>query len=300
MKFTSACLVAWTLLLPVAAMAASPEDSYLAARDAYIRTFTARDKAGAFDDAAIEAHKRALLDLEGKLRAIVGPVELKGFPGPGTIKLTSLSTGDVDFGLVDGLVYASPDDKAKVLVTTPELLARWMHTNRSVWLTPGTVARGNDQAIKSEGFFAQAVGSDAAVFKYAKLPLVKPATASFAYAVLAAHSQDLGPQIPDEIMISVLQGDRAFVLSASVTAKIDPIPACDAVQQAVAAKADAAYAAYQASDLKNTKLFDRSTKLRDEGDEAYRGCFGEQAKRQGFFAEVVRQAQALVDVLPAR
>jgi hypothetical protein len=231
---------------------------------------------------------------------VIGPVEIRGFLGPGKIKLTNLVTGDVDFGLVDGLVYASPDEKARVLVTTRGLLDRWMRANRRWWQTPGSAARGIDQALRSEGFFAQAVGSEAAVFKYVDISVIKPATATFAFAMLAARSQDLGPPIPDEIMISVLQGDRAFVLSASVTAKIDPIPACDAVQQAYTAKVDAAYAAYEASEPKDLKLSDRGTKLREEGDTAYRRCFGEQARRQGFFADVTRQVQALVDTLPTR
>src|ERR1700730_14688559 len=98
MKFCQACLIVSALLIPAAVQAASPEDRYVAARDAYINVFTRRDKAGPFDDAAFEAHKRALLDLEGKRQGVIGPVEIKGFSGPGKIKLTNLVTGDVDFG----------------------------------------------------------------------------------------------------------------------------------------------------------------------------------------------------------
>jgi hypothetical protein len=54
------------------------------------------------------------------------------------------------------------------------------------------------------------------------------------------------------------------------------------------------------SEQKGDDLPDQRDRLEEEGDAAYRRCFAQQAKGQGFFATLSRQAQALVDRLPVR
>jgi hypothetical protein len=55
-----------------------------------------------------------------------------------------------------------------------------------------------------------------------------------------------------------------------------------------------------ASELKDEKLSEQSTRLEEEGDAAFHRCFAQRAKSQSYFAALTRQAQALVDRLPAR
>jgi len=62
------------LLVSMAAQAASPEESYLAARDTAIAKFSSPDAPD------LEQHEAALAELAGMLRPFVGPVSIKGLP----------------------------------------------------------------------------------------------------------------------------------------------------------------------------------------------------------------------------
>src|SRR5579871_880808 len=97
------------ILIPVACVAASLEDEYIAARDRYIAAFTATDTPGTDVDARNKQHHLAMGDLEKQLRAIIGLPDIKGFAGDGKINLDTLYQGDEGFGMLDGLAYSSTD-----------------------------------------------------------------------------------------------------------------------------------------------------------------------------------------------
>src|SRR5436305_6816909 len=71
MKTLVAIILSIVLALTAAASAASPEQAYLAARDAYIKALSHGEP-----DPDFEKHKRALADLETQLRKIIGPTTL--------------------------------------------------------------------------------------------------------------------------------------------------------------------------------------------------------------------------------
>src|SRR5262249_28388961 len=122
MRMLAAMLV---LLAAVAdAQAASPTQDYLAVRDAYLAQFTGSGPGG--DEPITAAHDRALGELATRLRGIIGPTPIKGFPAEGKVNLESLAEGDAGFGLLDGLVYAAPDGKTRIVVTTRELRDAWL------------------------------------------------------------------------------------------------------------------------------------------------------------------------------
>ena len=60
------------------------------------------------------------------------------------------------------------------------------------------------------------------------------------------------------------------------------------------------FEAYQKSNLKDKKAFDKSTVLREEGDNAFRKCFSTAAPKEPAFAAVVKQAQSLYERFPVR
>jgi hypothetical protein len=157
-----------------------------------------------------------------------------------------------------------------------------------------------EAALKSEAFYTQALNTDAAISKYAELPLPKPAQAKFAFAMLAARSQDIGPHTPDEIIVSVVKDGRMFVVTAPANAKVDPVPACERIWRDASRNAAKAHEAYVASGMKDDKLFEQSTRIEEEGDAAFRRCFAQQAKGRNFVTALTRQAQDLVDRLPSR
>src|SRR5262249_22680549 len=150
-------LAAVLIAMPLAASAASPEDAYVAARDAYTKTLQKLDTpnpnpAVASDDKFLKAQDAARADLEKQLRAIVGPVSVKGFTGAGKINLESLIEGYEDYGKLDGMVFAGPDDKTQLVVTTTGLLGRWLKAHAK-WWNENNVPQRVDAALRSGAFY---------------------------------------------------------------------------------------------------------------------------------------------------
>ena len=121
------------------ATAATLEQAYIAARDTAIANIKAMDKANmdtakhSDNSAMLEAEEKARKGLEVQLRAIVGPVAIKGLEGDGAINLDTLIDGDEDFGLLDGMIFGPADAKTRVIVTTDGLFARWLHRHKDWW-----------------------------------------------------------------------------------------------------------------------------------------------------------------------
>ncbi len=290
-------LIALLLLAPWAADAASPEEGYLAAREAAIARFTAYEAADDFSDAVFAEHDRALADLEAQLRPIIGPVAIDAFSAEGVINLDTLFEGDEGFAMLDGLVYASKDDKAHVLVTTVGLLRAWLDARRTGSSPSTDVPVEVDSAVRSESFYTFAISTDSAVTRFAEIPITRPKVAS-AYAMLAKRSQDIALDVPDEIMIAIVEGDRVYVAWAAVNTAIAAIPACDGVWKDYEARAEAASLAYERSDPKDEQIFEDFLRLRDEGDVAFHQCFADRAPGEAFYLPLTDEAQALVDRLP--
>jgi hypothetical protein len=271
-------LLALLMLVAAAACAdASPLQDYVAARDAYLATFKDSDIIG--DERAGKTHEAARRDLEARLRGIIGASRIGGFAGEGKINLESLSPGFIGFGLLDGLVYRSADEKTRILVTTDELLGQWLRANKSD--VPQSIAT----ALKSDSLYNGALYKDAAFFRYAELPVARPSDAKLAFAMLIARGQDVGPRTPDEIIVSLLRGGRVFIVIAPADAKVGGLPDCDKIWQKASKQADdAAHAGIDAQVAK----FD---KLREDGDRAFRRCFAARAPRESYFPALVKGAQ---------
>jgi hypothetical protein len=298
------CLVTKTLLTAVLlcqiepTRAASPTQMYLAARDRYIaREAAMRDKGGRRSDhscdeacsgVASARQERELSDLERQLRSIVGQLDLDGFPREGTINLATL-TRELGFGQLDGLAFDSTDKNTRIVVTTNALLESWL-------LTVGWahIPRDVDSAVRSEAFYTQGLDDDAAFNKFAEVPVPTPPTARLVYAMLVQRAQDytLGP--PDELIVTVVQREKIFVVSQRNFVAFSRIAACDALARDYQAKEDVALAAYRASKLNDKAGFNKAEKFESEGDIAYRQCFGEHVKEQPAFAVAIRQAKSIV------
>jgi hypothetical protein len=228
---TTACLksllVAALIGLAPAAEAASPEDVYFAARDAYIARFKAIGDAQKIDDDALKQHDLAIVELGKLLQPVVGPVTIENFPAPAKSNLDSLFEGDQGFGLLDGLRYSSAEDKTYILVTTDAVLAHWLREHKDWWGPKvANVPQEIAAALQSEAFYTQALQTDSAISKYLDLPIAKPAQAKCVVAMLVARAQDIGPRMPDELIVALVRGGRVFVVSAPANATLAPLPAC--------------------------------------------------------------------------
>jgi hypothetical protein len=282
----AAFLLIGLVLSPVLAMAASPEQSYLAARDAQIRRLTALSKPNPSSDRVLKEHERAAAELEKQLKRVIGPsaLTLPGLAAEGKINNDTLTKGDQGFGLLDGLRYASEDYKTQVVVSTEGLFKVWLREHRK-WWRDNNVPEDQAKALRHDSFYTQAVNADAAVSKFAELPIKKPAAASLAFAMFGMSAQDVGPWEPEEVWVAVLQGGKIYVVRVAAAAKIGPFPACKAVWDRAAKKAEAAA---------------DGMAIENEGYAAFRRCFAERAPREKGFADLVRQAQDIVDKLPAK
>ena len=265
------------LLVSMAAQAASPEESYLAARDAAVAKFSSPDAA---DD--LEQHEAALAELAGMLRPFVEPVSIKGLPAEAKSNLTTLSSGDSGFGQLDGLVLASPDDKLRVVVTTTALVQHWVREHRK-----DGVPQELGAALRSGELYWWAL-TDAAFGKYAELPIVKPAAARLAVAVLGLRSNSDLKGKPNEIDVATVEGERVLILTAQVTTEIPPILRCEQGWKAAMKKP---------VDKSDPNGFSRRE---DAAETAFIRCFTKEARSRKFFPDVTKEAQALVDLLPAR
>jgi hypothetical protein len=266
------------------AYAASPLQDYIAARDGYLKQF--KDSDIVSDDSGAKVHDRALRDLDARMRTIIGPLQIDGFPDS-KINLESLAEGFEGYGLLDGLAYSSSDQKASVVVTTDALLGQWLTAHKKWWGDKNDIPPAIDAALKSESFYTQALNTDAHFYKFGDIPLARPAGATFAYATLVGRAQDVGLQTPDEIVVTVRRGSRLFVATAPADVKIGAAPACARGWTKAEEKAMSAGS-------------DKGETIRDAGYDAYRRCFAVQAPRQSYFAAVVKQAQGLVDKLPTK
>ena len=283
------------------ASAQSREDAYIAARDAAIAKIKAaadaerRGPMDHYDDKVLAAEEKARAGLELQMRAIVGPAAIKGMPAKAAINLDTLIEGDDTFGLLDGMVYGAADAKMRVIVTTDGLFRRWLVQHKEWWGKDSTnVPQEPSAAVKESSFYTQAVLTDAAIVRFAELPIRKPAGAAFAFAMLAARTQDRAPDKADEIFVAVAQGGKVFVANTKEFNAIGPIPAC------AGGRSGGKKAGKAAPDDGGDDKPPGDAALKGNAETEFLRCFAEQAAQQPGFAAAVQAAQALIDRLPAR
>ncbi|MBR0869504.1 hypothetical protein JQ633_03975 [Bradyrhizobium tropiciagri] len=290
--------------------AASPEDRYIAARDAAIAKFAKPSKDGKIDDAADKAEAAARGDLKTQLAAILPEPPRPGF-GPAEINLDTLYKGDMGFGLLDGLRFDAetgrdgakigdkrPDGsfvepKAHIIVTTESLFARWLREHKT-WWDKGVknVPQQIGAALKFEGLYTQAISTDAAVINFNDLPITKPASATSSYGFLAARTQDSFPDAADEVFVTALANGKFYIAYGEIAPTVE-VPACTAIRAEFNKKADDAAEKLDRKQI-TRKAYDKLGDLRQQGEDAFKRCFTERAPQQPAFAEAARQAQALL------
>ncbi|MBR1246461.1 hypothetical protein JQ609_05900 [Bradyrhizobium sp. AUGA SZCCT0169] len=288
---------------------ASPEDRYIAARDAAIAKIT-KMYADKKDDEAFKLTESLRADLLAKLAPIVAESARKGF-GPARLNLDALSKGDMGFGLLDGVRFDSElgdngektgqngrdgkyvEPKSHIIVTTQPLFERWLRAHKDWWGKKlKNVPQQIGAALKDESFYTQAISTDAAVVNFSELPIAKPASATSAFAMLGGRTQDAVPDAADEVFVSALANGKVYVAYGSIKPKVE-VPACVAIKADYDKKADKAADDLQSKRI-DSKAYDKLGDLRQKGEDAYKKCFTERAPQQPSFAEATRQAQALL------
>lgn len=297
--------VSVALVVAVAsAPAAGPEDAYLAARDeivAKLKAMVDAEKRGPMDDygpqiIAMEEQGRAGLDRQ--MRAILGPVVIRGMEQKGALNLDSLLEGDMGFGLLDGMIYGAVDARTRVIVTTDGLFRRWLRQHKNWWGEKfADMPQEPAAAVQENAFYTQAVPTDAAILRFATLPVRKPAGADFAFAMLAARTQDDPPKRADEIFVAMARGGRVFVAFSKELAPLGPIAGCETVRAGLIKKAEQASTEAGLDDEARSA---KSEALRSKSEQEFLRCFAGRASAQKGFAAAVQAAEALIARLPDR
>ena len=287
----------------------SPEDRYIAARDAAIAKISKLYDEKKVDDAA-KAEAAVPADLLAKFQPIVAESGRTGF-GPGKLNLDALSNGDQGFGLLDGLRFDSltgdngetagqngldgkyVEPKAHIIITTQTLFKRWLRAHKDWWgKNTRNVPQRIGTALQDESFYTQAIPTDAAVVKFNELPIAKPASATFAFAMLGGRTQDEAPNAADEVFVAALANGKVYVAYGSIKPKV-AIPACVAIKTETNKKAEKAADDLQSNRI-DRKAYDKLGDLRQQGEYAYKRCFTQRAPQQPSFAEATRQAHTLL------
>jgi hypothetical protein len=263
------------------------EQQYLAARDAAIAATKSAEDRGEPTADTDKRNEAALADLQNKLRTIVGPVAISGVSRDGKLHIDTLSQSDIGFGALDALDFASPDGKLTVSVTTANLLRRWLADHKDWWEKNAVnVPQETAAALKSDAFYTQALSQDAAIMRYADLPVKKPKAADIALALLTASSQDQAPDSAGDLYLAAVGKGKVYILHATAAAKLGPIPACDEARKTrdTAAQAE--------------QDVDRRFALQAQSDDEFRRCFAQAAPKLPSFAAMVKEADALLRRLP--
>lgn len=266
-----------------AAKAQTAEDRYLAARDAAIDRFTP-ERVPNIGQRELDDEGKARAELDRLIRAVLGSQVPEGFEA-GQFNLTTLFTGDIDFGKLDGLMFEADGGDTQVVVSTRSLLTKWLQTK---WQDPKERVPP-DVAMKSEMFYLRALGSDAAILRYADIPI---GTAD-AFAILGSRTQDTPPFDAGEVFVTAIRGDRVFVASARFEQPIS-VAACTKSRETAEAKLAELERAEIKPGPRNAAALERVIKLREQIETDFRTCFAERAPKEAGFANAVKRAKDML------
>jgi len=282
------------------AVAASPEDDYVAARDKDIARIKHLVAANA-DDKKVQAEQdKMIADLQSRLDAIVGPFAVAGYPTAGKMTLETLSDGDIGFGQLDGMVHSAGDDGPQVIVTTRGLVDRWLRDRSAEKDAELRLPADLDAALRDNNFYTFAVTEDAAFGKTAELAPAKPAGADFVVAALGGFAQDIGPNPRQEIVVTLQKNGRVYIASQVAKTAIGKIDACETIWTAATKTSEELWKAYEKAGSKDDKLLDERSKAEDDGDKAYRACLVAKTPQQPYYPALVAEAQEIVDRLAGK
>lgn len=285
------------MLVAVTVQAATPEENYITARDAFIAKLNPSGDSVAPSDAVQKDEERARAELSKQLRSLIGPLSVKGFAGKGAYNVGSLFRGELEFGTLDGLSFTNKD--VRLVVTTTGLTDRWIKSPDGLATDGGAVPNDVRTALSRDEFYTRATSSDAAVGNMGELPVAKPAGVDIVFAMLVARRQDLGPAPASDMLIGAIVPPRVYIVSTP-TAKIRMMPPCEKLTKDAEVKADRMLEANEKSPDRKESVVDEADRVREAGDEAMRKCFAERVRSDPAFARLTKQAQEIVDALAGK
>ena len=271
------------------------EADYVAAKDAYLKTFAADEKRGVPYSVSGPRETAALHDLADRLRKMLGPFQSEGFTGAGTSNITTLYP-EMEVDNLDGMVYQS-SDSLTVLVTTRTLLAAWLRDS----LVNNRVPHDPMTALAQSVVYEYAFPEDAAVIRFANIPIDHAAESGIVAAMLVARAQDFSPFTPNDVMVSVLRGNRLYFAEQPARALIAPTPSCDTTWHDAGAKQDSVIEAGRSNPTDSAakeRSWHVAEQMGDQRDSLFLHCYAEHVTADPRFAQLAQQVSSIVRRLP--
>lgn len=290
MRPVSLALPAVLLSLTLAA-AASPEEAYVAARDAAFAKIRKLEAGGAVN--TDKEQRKLLADLEKRLRSIVGGLSAAGYPATGKIASDGLSENEVGAGLLDSLRFSKGDGGPQAYVTTDGLFDNWLRTQADYWKKAQKSVPTIDEALENDEFYAEAIAGDAAFSKTADIQIEKPEGASYVVAMLGGWAQDIGPTTEQNIIVAVRRNGKVYIADQT-SKKAKPIAVCEAIWTEAMKKSEGAPGTH-VKESEDQRSFEASSAILDKGDKDYRACYAARAPKEAFFAELTAEAQSIAN-----
>jgi hypothetical protein len=304
------CLIAMFSSAGAAPLRPSPEDRYIATRDAAIAKFSPLYDAGSLDDDATKAEAAAFADLQAQMIALLGEPDRRGF-GPPKLNIETFYKGDEGFGALDGLRFDAElgtsgekaggngadgkyiEPRAHIIVTSQTLFMRWLHAHKD-WWDKGlkNVPQQIGAALRDESFYTQAISSGSAVVNFNSLPVAGPPAATLAHAILAGRTQSETPDAADKVFVSALANGKVYIAYGSIEPEVR-IAACLAIRAGYNKRAADGEDDFRFHKI-DKKAYDKLGDLRQKGEDSYKRCFTQRAPQQAAFSAATRQAETLL------
>jgi hypothetical protein len=245
-----------------AAGAETAARAYLVARDTAIAAVVNAPQGQAPDEGLLTRR------LEEMLGGLIGQVRVSGFSTTGSYNITYLDQWST-YHPLDALSYAVEDGSdTKLFVTTRAVVEDWLLKENEESAEPGrppsTEPASLAEAFGTGELFAAVLNNDAAVFKFADLPVKPPSAANVTRALLFAQGQDeVAPNPPALMGVAVARGDRIYLLVQLTKVSI---PACKAIYEKT-----------------------------PDGDSIFERCYPQKLPMDPAYGRLIRQAQSLID-----
>ncbi|WP_143286701.1 hypothetical protein [Burkholderia ubonensis] len=205
---------------------------------------------------------KSLQAVRTKLKELVGPIDVTGFPRSGDSIIGSRE--DDQYEGLDGIAVTSLDKKTNLFVTTVPLVRVWLASHRKEVKNYSSLQK----LLGTEAFYnaTATISGDAAVYGYGEIPVAIRGDGSIARAILFALGQDdPAPNPPDSIAVTVMWNDRIYIFTEKNT--VGNIPGC-------------------AESSRDASI-------------SFEQCFAKRLLSQSTYPRLISQAQRLVDrILP--
>lgn len=239
-----------------------------------------------------EKEDRAVAILKEQIKAVIGPMSVKGFGKEGrpTIRIIS---NDPCCDQIDALVFSNSSEEV-LFITTKGLVDNYVLRHPDQF-------KGMEGAIGTEQYYFSTITSPSKITNYADIPVKSSNGKYFMKAFLGVFANEgVMSYSPDKIFIYISDGSHLIMLSAPTKIEEIHIPECHERYNDYDVKACAARQSYFDSDKQYPQFMDVADLLQNTGFKALYTCYQRKSKNMPFFVPLVKQAQSMVDRIPLK